>query len=206
NMANGKLLAVLALLQVLSLLLHVHGVSGAISLTHKHAKRPGAGGSGGKCHISGFLHGKAGKCNPEHGSDCCASGHRYPQFKCSPPVSAETPAILTLNSFAAGGDGGGKSFCDNKFHPDSARVVALSSGWLRLDGTRRCNKMIRINGNGRSVLAKVVDECDSVNGCDAEHNFEPPCPNNAVDGSPAVWKALGLKESIGEFKVTWSDV
>ncbi|XBI69886.1 hypothetical protein VPH35_064509 [Triticum aestivum] len=197
-MANGKLLAVLALFQVLSLLLHVHGVSGAISLTHKHAKRPGAGGAAAA--------GNAGKCNPEHGSDCCVSGHRYPQFKCSPPVSAKTPAILTLNSFAAGGDGGGKSFCDNKFHPDTARVVALSSGWLRLDGTRRCNKMIRINGNGRSVLAKVVDECDSVNGCDAEHNFEPPCPNNAVDGSPAVWKALGLKESIGEFKVTWSDV
>ena len=199
DMANTKLLAAFALLQVLSLHLHIHGVSAASSITHK-PKKPGS------CHISGFLQGKAGKCNPAHGSDCCAAGHRYPQFKCSPPVLAKTPATLTLNSFAAGGDGGGKSFCDNRFHPDSAMVVALSTGWLRLDGTRRCNRMIRINGNGRSVLAKVVDECDSVNGCDAEHNFEPPCPNNVVDGSPAVWKALGLKEEIGEFKVTWSDV
>jgi len=121
-------------------------------------------------------------------------------------VSADTPAILTLNSFARGGDGGGKSFCDNRFHKDTELVVALSTGWLRLDGTRRCNKMIRINGNGRAVLAKVVDECDSVYGCDAEHNFEPPCPYNDVDASPAVWKALGLKEAIGVFKITWSDV
>jgi len=50
--------------------------------------------------------------------------------------------------------------------------------------------------SGRSVLAKVVDECDSVAGCDEEHNFEPPCANNIVDGSPAVWKALGLKQSL----------
>ncbi|XP_044432224.1 putative ripening-related protein 4 [Triticum aestivum] len=190
-------------LRFLSLHLHVHGVSAsAVSRAHKPTK---PGGSG-KCHISGFLHGVAGKCNREHGSDCCVAGHRYPQFKCSPPVSAETPAILTLNSFAAGEDGGGKSFCDNRFHKDSELVVALSTGWLRLDGTRRCNKMIRINGNGRFAMAKVVDECDSVNGCEAEHNFEPPCPNNVVDGSPAVWKALGLNEDIGEFKVTWSDV
>jgi hypothetical protein len=67
--------------------------------------------------------------------------------------------------------------------------------------------MVRVTAsNGRSVLAKVVDECDSVNGCDKEHNFEPPCPPNVVDGSPAVWKALGLDDGIGEVKVTWSDV
>ncbi|XP_073354806.1 putative ripening-related protein 4 [Aegilops tauschii subsp. strangulata] len=184
-MANlKKLLAMFALVMFLSQH-RVHGVS--------------------VCHISGFLHGKSGDCNRDHGSVCCKDGHRYPQFRCSPPVSADTPAILTLNSFARGGDGGGKSFCDNRFHKDT-ELVALSTGWLRLDGKRRCNKMIRINGNGRVVLAKVVDECDSVYGCDAEHNFEPPCPYNDVDASPAVWKALGLKEEIGVFKITWSDV
>ncbi|CAL9156531.1 unnamed protein product, partial [Musa hybrid cultivar] len=36
----------------------------------------------------------------------------------------------------------------------------------------RCNKNIKINANGRTVLAKVIDECDSVNGCDAENSFE----------------------------------
>uniref|UniRef100_N1QXW1 Ripening-related protein 4 n=1 Tax=Aegilops tauschii TaxID=37682 RepID=N1QXW1_AEGTA len=180
--------------------LHIHGV--ASSTANKRVPKP----SGGRCHISGFLYGKAGKCNKENGSDCCIPRHRYPQFRCSPPVSSKTTATLTLNSFARGGDGGGPSFCDDRYHKDSELVVALSTGWLRLDGTRRCNKMIRISGNRRSVLAKVVDECDSVHGCDKEHNFEPPCANNIVDGSPAVWKALGLNENIGEFKVTWSDV
>ncbi|RLN42268.1 hypothetical protein C2845_PM01G38730 [Panicum miliaceum] len=194
-MASTKLLAALVLLQVLSL--HAHAA--------KHKPHPGAGG-GGTCRASGVLQGKAGKCKKINGSDCCVAGHRYPQFRCSPPVSARTPATLTLNSFEKGKDGGGATFCDHRFYKDSAMVVALSSGWLRLDGTRRCGKMVRVTANGRSVLAKVVDECDSVAGCDEEHNFEPPCANNVVDGSPAVWKALGLKESLGEVKVTWSDV
>uniref|UniRef100_A0A0E0EZ94 Ripening-related protein 4 n=1 Tax=Oryza meridionalis TaxID=40149 RepID=A0A0E0EZ94_9ORYZ len=207
--ANVKVLVVLALLQLMSLHAVVHGGdNGGVSAvaTSKHEPKPKqGGGGGGGCHISGFLHGKAGKCNRAHGSDCCVAGRRYPQFRCSPPVSSArpTPATLTLNSFARGGDGGGRSSCDGRFHPDTAMVVALSSGWLRLDGARRCNRMIRVAaGNGRSALARVVDECDSVNGCDAEHNFEPPCPNNVVDGSPAVWKALGLDEGVGEFKVT----
>lgn len=216
--ANVKVvpLVLIALLQLMSLHAVVHGGdNGGVSAvaTGKHGPKPkqggGGGGDGGSCHISGFLHGKAGKCNRAHGSDCCVAGRRYPQFRCSPPVSSArpTPATLTLNSFARGGDGGGRSSCDGRFHPDTAMVVALSSGWLRLDGARRCNRMIRVAaGNGRSALARVVDECDSVNGCDAEHNFEPPCPNDVVDGSPAVWKALGLDEGVGEFKVTWSDV
>lgn len=212
--ANVKVLVVLALLQLMSLHAVVHGgdkcgVSAVATGKHEPKPKQGGGGGDGGCHISGFLHGKAGKCNRAHGSDCCVAGRRYPQFRCSPPVSSArpTPATLTLNSFARGGDGGGRSSCDGRFHPDTAMVVALSSGWLRLDGARRCNRMIRVAaGNGRSALARVVDECDSVNGCDAEHNFEPPCPNDVVDGSPAVWKALGLDEGVGEFKVTWSDV
>lgn len=65
--------------------------------------------------------------------------------------------------------------------------------------------MIRITANnGRSTTAKVVDECDSRNGCDAEHAYQPPCRNNIVDGSDAVWKALGLNEDLGVVDVTWS--
>ncbi|CAD6213023.1 unnamed protein product [Miscanthus lutarioriparius] len=196
-MASMKLLVLLALLQVL--LLHAH-----VSEAKKHHK-PGSPASG-TCKASGVLHGKAGNCKRIHDSECCQAGESYPQFRCSPPVSAMTPAILTVNSFRKGQDGGGPSECDNRFHGDNEKVVALSSGWLRLDGTPRCGKMVRVTAsNGRSVLAKVVDECDSVNGCDDEHNFEPPCPPNVVDGSPAVWKALGLDDKIGEVKVTWSD-
>jgi len=52
----------------------------------------------------------------------------------------------------------------------------------------------------------VVDECDSKRGCDAEHDFQPPCPNNVVDASKAVWKALGVpKRDWGESDIHWSD-
>ncbi|EEE51186.1 hypothetical protein OsJ_31990 [Oryza sativa Japonica Group] len=72
----------------------------------------------------------------------------------------------------------------------------------------RCGHRVRITasgGSGRSVVAKVVDECDSVHGCDGEHNYEPPCDNNIVDASPAVWDALGLDKSVGMEHITWSD-
>jgi len=64
--------------------------------------------------------------------------------------------------------------------------------------------MIRISANGRSVTAKVVDECDSMLGCDSEHANLPPCESNIVDGSDAVWEALGLDKEEGVVPVTWS--
>ncbi|KAL3518406.1 hypothetical protein ACH5RR_020995 [Cinchona calisaya] len=57
---------------------------------------------------------------------------------------------------------------------------------------------------GRNPNATVVDECDSRNGCDKEHAGQPPCDNNIVDGSSAVWKALGLNEDDGRVSVAWS--
>ncbi|XP_072969977.1 kiwellin-1-like [Typha angustifolia] len=135
----------------------------------------------GACNPSGYLQGKPGSCNTENGSECCAAGKSYPQYRCSPDVTSSTRATLTLNSFEPGGDGGGQSECDGKYHSNKERVVALSTGWY--NGGSRCLKNIRINGNGKSVLAKVVDECASVNGCDKEQNFGPPCRNNIVDAS-----------------------
>ncbi|XBH73271.1 putative ripening-related protein 4 [Aegilops tauschii subsp. strangulata] len=130
-MANlKKLLAMFALVMFLSQL-RVHGISVSvgssanIATETKHLR--------GSCHISGFLHGKSGDYNRDHDSVCCKDGDRYPQFRCSPPVSADTPAILSLNSFARGGDGGGKSFCDNRFHKDTELVVALSTGMFTND-------------------------------------------------------------------------
>ncbi|CAI9105032.1 OLC1v1003861C1 [Oldenlandia corymbosa var. corymbosa] len=142
-------------------------------------------------------------CRPS-GSFTC-NGQRKSTFTCSPPVTGSTPAILTLNDFDRNGDGGAPSECDESFHDNSERVVALSTGWYS-DGAR-CGMMIRITtGNGRSTTAKVVDECDSRHGCDKEHAFQPPCDNNIVDGSDAVWRALGLDEEIGRVPVTWSMV
>ena len=81
--------------------------------------------------------------------------------------------------------------------------MALSTGWYA--GGSRCGKNIRITArNGRSVVAKVVDECDSMRGCDREHAYQPPCNNNIVDGSDAVWSALGLNKDVGVVDVTWT--
>uniref|UniRef100_A0A2P2QAC5 Kiwellin-like n=1 Tax=Rhizophora mucronata TaxID=61149 RepID=A0A2P2QAC5_RHIMU len=146
---------------------------------------------------------------PSSGGGCSASGtlrcqgKEYPTYTCSPPVTSSTRANLTLNDFSQGGDGGAPSECDDKFHEKTERVVALSTGWFA--GKSRCGKMIRITaGNGKSVLAKVVDECDSRNGCDKEHAGQPPCKNNIVDGSDVVWEALGLNKDLGIVGVTWS--
>ncbi|CAF3640811.1 unnamed protein product [Rotaria sp. Silwood1] len=108
--------------------------------------------------------------------------------------------------YLAGGDGGGAGACYGRFYPDTQRVVALSTGWYNKGS--RCGKIITIRGNGRTTTAQVVDECDSVHGCDAEHAGQPPCRNNIVDGSPAVWKALGVSKNdprYGEMKISWSN-
>uniref|UniRef100_A0ACD5TQ49 Uncharacterized protein n=1 Tax=Avena sativa TaxID=4498 RepID=A0ACD5TQ49_AVESA len=157
----------------------------------------------GVCRASGYLPGKAGHCEKSNDPDCCEDGKRYPQYHCSPPVTSSTRAVLTLNSFEKGKDGGGPSACDNAYHSDKEMVVALSTGWFENMG--RCGDRIKITANGNSVYAKVVDECDSVYGCDNEHNYEPPCQNNIVDASPAVWNALGLDQNVGELDITWSD-
>lgn len=154
------------------------------------------------CDPSGYLQGQdTSNCNTKNDSQCCQAGQSYPQYQCSPDVSSSTSAILTLNSFEEGGDGGGKSSCDDSWHDDSELVVALSTGWY--SGGSRCLKNIMINANGNSVLAKVVDECDSLNGCDEDHAYQPPCRNNIVDASQGVWDALGI--SGGEYDITWSD-
>lgn len=164
---------------------------------------------GQKCKPSGKIKGKnppKGECNKNNDSECCEAGKYYTIYKCSPSVSKHTKATLTVNSFEEGGEGGAPSECDRKYHDDDTPVVALSTGWF--NNKKRCHNFIKIHGNGRSVKAMVVDECDSTMGCDKDHDYQPPCSNNIVDASKAVWKALGVKESddrYGFMDVTWSD-
>lgn len=159
------------------------------------------------CNPSGRLIGKkppGNHCNHHNMAECCKEGEFYSTYRCSPPVSQRTEAILTLNSFEKGGEGGWASQCDEKFHSDKTLVVALSTGWY--NNGKRCLKFITIYGNGKSVKAKVVDQCDSTMGCDDEHSYQPPCRNDIVDASDAVWEALGVpKKDWGWMKVTWSD-
>ncbi|KAL8495277.1 hypothetical protein ACS0TY_019431 [Phlomoides rotata] len=159
------------------------------------------------CVPSGKVKGKKppkDQCNRAHDSDCCEQGKSYDVYKCSPKVSARTKAVLTLNGFEKGGDGGGPSECDGKFHSDNTPVVALSTGWF--NNMKRCFQNITIHGNGKSVKAMVVDECDSTQGCDRNHDYQPPCTNNIVDASEAVWRALGVpKKQWGLMKIHWSE-
>ncbi|KAI4372240.1 hypothetical protein MLD38_010494 [Melastoma candidum] len=113
--------------------------------------------------------------------------------KCS-TTRGQTRAILTLNSFEKGGDGGGPSECDGRYHSDNMPIVALSTGWY--NGGSLCHKNITIyTKNGRSTQAMVVDECD------VNHK----CRKDIVDGSKAVWMALGIpRNNWGWLPVTWS--
>ncbi|KAG4395318.1 hypothetical protein AAZX31_20G186000 [Glycine max] len=133
-------------------------------------------------------------------ASCQSNGAHSPAFNPS-----GTPAILTVNDFGPGGDGGGPSECDGTYHPLPQRVVALSTGWY--NGGSRCGKMVRITArNGRTAVAKVVDECDSTQGCDQEHANQSPCKTNIVDASENVWHDLGLNTDDGEVPVTWTMV
>jgi hypothetical protein len=90
--------------------------------------------------------------------------------------------------------------------PSSAHAHELLTFPGTLDGRRYI--IVTAPKTGKSVSVKVVDECDSVNGCDSEHAFQPPCQNNIVDGSVAVWRALGISANdpdYGYMDVTWRD-
>ncbi|CAN4120270.1 unnamed protein product [Withania somnifera] len=121
-----------------------------------------------------------GKCNddPDIGTNTCGGGGGSSPSVPSPPSTGSMSGQLTLNDFSEGGDG----------------VVALSTRWYAHGS--RCGKMIRIrvNKTGSSVTAKIVDECDTNDGCE----------NNVVDGSLGVWRALGLDTNEGSVPITWS--
>ena len=159
------------------------------------------------CKPSGYLQGVEGDCVSLNNSDCCVSGQKYTTYKCSPTVTNATPAILTINGFDAGEDGGSESSCDGKYHKNTEFITALSTGWF--NGGSRCGKKIEISINEKKVQATVVDECDSMHGCDKTHAFQPPCGYNMIDASKAVWEALGVPESASEYgymNVVWRDV
>ncbi|XP_028070648.1 kiwellin-like [Camellia sinensis] len=109
---------------------------------------------------------------------------------------------LTNRDFTEGGYGW-KSECNGEYHQRAERVVALLTGWY--NGESMCVKMVLVlSGNGRKVRAKVVDECDSLGGCDEMHGGQPPCGNNVVAGSDAVWNGLVLDKGLGVVDVAWS--
>ncbi|EAY92822.1 hypothetical protein OsI_14625 [Oryza sativa Indica Group] len=148
----------------------------------------------GSCHAggSGYAYStetrRGARC-PKGSPDCCVVGKRYPRFMWLTAGIGHAPAIPTLH------------MC---FRRNMELVVELysGSGWLCLDDggggarCRRCNGRIRVvvaaaAVNGRSVVVRVVDECDYVNGCCNEDGFAPPCQDNVGGESLTVWKKLG---------------
>ncbi|XP_021748312.1 putative ripening-related protein 1 [Chenopodium quinoa] len=153
---------------------------------------------GQNCRTTGYFRATSpppGKCS----TNCCVQNTVYFIFQCSPSVTSQTPGMLTLRTFQ-----NSHSKCDNAYHTDNSLVVALSTGWY--NSGARCGKMIAISGNGKTVKAKVVDECDSTKGCDAGEGYHPPCGYNIVAASKAVWKALGVPQGQwGQLNITWAD-
>jgi hypothetical protein len=143
NMATARALATMAIFILI-----------ALSTSHVASSlRPGAGLN--TCRASGYLPGRSGNCKKSNDPDCCEDGKQYPQYRCSPPVTASTKAVLTLNSFEKGKDGGGPSEYDNAYRSNEEKVVALSTGWF--SNMARCRHRIKIAAaNGNSVYAKVV--------------------------------------------------
>ncbi|KAF7837411.1 ripening-related protein grip22-like [Senna tora] len=84
----------------------------------------------------------------------------------------------------------------------TSTILCPSEWWFA--GKSRCHQKIRITArNGKSAVARVVDECDSVNGCDKEHAYQPPCKTNIVDASQTVWNDLGLDTNEGQQGAVW---
>ncbi|KAJ0673285.1 putative kiwellin [Helianthus annuus] len=96
------------------------------------------------CKPSGKLRGKKpppGACVND--PDCCRVGKFYETYTCSPPVTKQTKAKMTINNFEKGGDGGAPSECDIKYHSNDTPIVALSTGWYNKG--KRCLKFINIH-------------------------------------------------------------
>ncbi|KAF7081377.1 hypothetical protein CFC21_085324 [Triticum aestivum] len=110
----------------------------------------------------------------------CAAGNVY-----------DIPAVMSLNGFQQGEEGG-PARCDGQYHSDDLFLVSMTSKWY--GPGLRCGKMITIKSSGGIVQAMVVDDC------------EDGCGDNEISTSAAVWGVLGLDPSIGEVPVTWSDV
>ncbi|KAL4567086.1 hypothetical protein LXL04_022658 [Taraxacum kok-saghyz] len=103
-----------------------------------------------------------------------------------------TQAPMTISNFEKGGDSGGPSDCDRKYHLNSELIVALSTKWYNKgDG---CFIFVTIYFHDKSVKAMVIDKCRSKS-----------CPDNIVVASRAVWEALQVPQSEwGEAVVTFS--
>lgn len=103
---------------------------------------------------------------------------------------------------------GGPSECNGNYHSDDLTIVALSTGWYK--GGNRCFNNTAINANGGAWWAGGHGGDSGwvyvTMGCDEDHYYQPLCPNNIVDASKAVWKAMGVPlDNWVDLDIPWSD-
>ncbi|GJY71956.1 putative ripening-related protein 2 [Tanacetum coccineum] len=61
--------------------------------------------------------------------DHSTEAETYTTYRRSLLAMGKTRATMTINSFEKGGDGGGASECDEQYHSNNQRIVALSTKW-----------------------------------------------------------------------------
>jgi hypothetical protein len=106
-------------------------------------------------------------------------------------IYSHTKAFLTFNVFEESGDY--PPYCDEKFHPNDARAIALSTGWY--DNASRCLKHINVTANVTQlgVATKIMIMNLLV------------LTTRVVSASSTVWKALGVPhDQWSGLKITWS--
>ncbi|ONM04996.1 Ripening-related protein grip22 [Zea mays] len=127
----------------------------------------------------------------------CAAARRHGKPAHGDHDGNGTPAVMTVNGFERGEDGGGAASCDGSFHSDDKLIVALSSRWYA--GGKRCGEAIRITaesgrnreGTGRGRV-QVLDSS----------NLGLIKPDTLVRYRGMVQDMLGNEYYIGAFKVS----
>ncbi|KAK1267737.1 hypothetical protein QJS04_geneDACA000319 [Acorus gramineus] len=162
----------------------------AIGRAERKTRWAGGGGGGGD--------GGGGACFPFSSANCKFIS--YPLYNCSPPItSPSTQATLSFNLLLGPGSLLSPS-CDGVRHTQFDLVVSISTGWF-LSGNL-CGRSIRISAsNGRTVVARVVAQCNSASGCRGLR--QPPCGNNVIEATSAIFRALGLP-ILGSQSVQWT--
>ncbi|KAM7187875.1 RlpA-like double-psi beta-barrel-containing domain containing protein [Rhypophila sp. PSN 637] len=77
-----------------------------------------------------------------------------------------------------------------QFHGDGDMVMAVDPTVYGTNNAPICNKRMRVNYQGRSIVLTVVDKC-------------PSCPPNGLDLTPAAWRQLVGSTDLGPQYGSW---
>ncbi|XP_024545223.1 G-type lectin S-receptor-like serine/threonine-protein kinase SD2-5 [Selaginella moellendorffii] len=132
--------------------------------------------------------------------NCCIPGLAYRTFTCSPNLQGTNNAVLYVTSFNLSNPRSLRPCTYSEWNMEP--MAALATGWYSQDRSL-CLKNIQVLApNRRTVVARMVAECYSPNGCLSDHSFTEPCAPNAVAANEQVWRKLGVVLSVVIFVAT----